>query len=73
MTTTTDGALETGAERMARERLEDRIRYAVGQLKQGKYLSITNGPDGEVAGTCGHDPRVGRDWLLHMVERRAAR
>jgi hypothetical protein len=71
--TAADSALETGAERMARERLEDRIRYAVGQLKQGKYLTISNGPDGEPTGTCGHEPRVGRDWLLNLVEKRAAR
>ncbi|MDX3165925.1 hypothetical protein PV516_19245 [Streptomyces scabiei] len=63
----------TGAERMDHEQLEDRIRYAVRQLKEGKFLTITNGPDGEVDGTCGHDPRAGRDWLLHLFENRAAR
>jgi hypothetical protein len=66
---TTDTAHLTGAEYMALQRQEDRIAYAVRQLKDGKYLSITNGPDGEVAGTCGHDPRQGRDWHLALVER----
>ncbi|MFJ4965954.1 hypothetical protein ACIP6P_26515 [Streptomyces sp. NPDC088729] len=66
---TTDTAHLTGAEFMDQERLEHRIAYAVAQLKEGKYLSITNGPDGEVAGTCGHDPRVGREWHLGLVER----
>ncbi|MFD6540641.1 hypothetical protein [Streptomyces goshikiensis] len=60
----------TGAEWMAQEQLEHRIDYAVGQLKEGKYLSLTNGPDGEPTGTCGHDPRVARDWLLGIFERR---
>jgi hypothetical protein len=66
---TTETAHLTGAEFMDHQRIEDRIAYAVAQLKEGKYLSITNGPDGEVAGTCGHDPRVGRDWHLGLVER----
>ncbi|WP_098895693.1 hypothetical protein [Streptomyces sp. t99] len=66
---TTDTAHLTGAEFMDRQRMENRIAYAVAQLKEGKYLSITNGPDGEVAGTCGHDPRVGREWHLGLVER----
>lgn len=73
MTTSTATEHMTGAERIAHERLEDRIAYAVGQLKEGKFLSITNGPDGAVAGTCGHDPRIGRNWLLTLVENRAAR
>ncbi|MFH8295050.1 hypothetical protein [Streptomyces sp. NPDC018059] len=66
---TTDTAHLTGAAFMDRQRLEDHIRYVVGQLKEGKYISITNGPDGEVTGTCGHDPRIGRDWHLALVER----
>ncbi|MFJ4010982.1 hypothetical protein [Streptomyces sp. NPDC090026] len=54
---TTDTAHLTGAEFMAQQRQEDRIAYAVAQLKEG------------VAGTCGHDPRVGREWHLGLVER----
>ncbi|WP_282798319.1 hypothetical protein [Streptomyces sp. CC224B] len=66
---TTDTAHLTGAERMALEREEHRIAYVVRQLKEGKYVTISNGPDGTVTGTCGHDPRVGREWLLKLVER----
>ncbi|MEJ8654674.1 hypothetical protein WKI65_43250 [Streptomyces sp. MS1.AVA.3] len=65
----TDTAHLTGAQLIEHEHTELRIAYAVKQLKEGKYLSITNGPDGKVASTCGHDPREDRDWFLGLVER----
>ncbi|MEV1042945.1 hypothetical protein AB0J01_41255 [Streptomyces sp. NPDC050204] len=58
----------TGAEWAAHERQEARIAYAVDQLKQGKYLTLTNGSDGDVIGTCAHAPREGREHMTRLLE-----
>ncbi|TQE33162.1 hypothetical protein [Streptomyces ipomoeae] len=60
----------TYAERIQQQHLEDRVAYAVDQLKQGNFLTIANGPDGRVAGICGLDPRRDRDFILGLVERK---
>lgn len=66
----TDTATEnmTGAERANHERQEARIAYAVDQLKQGKYLTLTNGSRGNVIGSCGHAPHEGRDYMTRLLE-----
>ncbi|MEU3399383.1 hypothetical protein [Streptomyces filamentosus] len=58
----------TGAERLAHDQQEDRIAYAVEQLKQGKYLTLTNDSNGKAIGTCGHAPREGRDYMTRLLE-----
>ncbi|MFF2571114.1 hypothetical protein [Streptomyces sp. NPDC058084] len=68
MATNTATENMTGAERADHERLEARIAYAVAQLAEGKYLTITNRSDGRVNGTCGHAPREGREYMTRLLE-----
>ncbi|MFF4409876.1 hypothetical protein [Streptomyces sp. NPDC001404] len=67
MTPNTTGEQLSGAEQMEQERLEHSITYAVEQLKTGKFLSLTNAPDGRLIGNCGLDPRASREWLTRQT------
>ncbi|GAA1112052.1 hypothetical protein [Streptomyces javensis] len=66
--TTPTAAPGSGAEWMAAERLEHSVTYAVEQLKAGKFLMLTNAPDGSLIGNAGLDPREGREWLTRHCE-----
>lgn len=67
---TTADAPQTGAEWMAAAREEDAIRYAVEQLKDGKFLMLPNDSKGRRIGNAGLDPRPreGRAWLTRHCE-----
>ncbi|MCZ0983855.1 hypothetical protein O1L60_44640 [Streptomyces diastatochromogenes] len=68
MPQSTDTTHMTGAERLAQEHLDRRVAYAVAQLKEGKYLTLTNDSAGEVIGICGHDPHEGRAYMTKLLE-----